>query len=275
MASLRRRLSLNIQKLIVTYRVTLAGVSDIGQVRKRNEDSLRMAPDLGIAVLADGMGGHPGGDIASSVAATTAAAILERHVQVASASTTDADKVAASLGGAMARSAMAAHEAVRAEAERRPELAGMGTTLTALVVDGRTGAFAVGNVGDSRAYRLRGGQLSPLTRDDTWVQTQVDAARLTPEQARRHPFGHVLTQCIGLDEEPQAHVLTGVVEHGDVYLLCSDGLVGMMEDAHIADVLRTRLLEDGGTETAVVALVEGANAAGGYDNVTVVVARVE
>jgi serine/threonine protein phosphatase PrpC len=191
------------------------------------------------------------------------------------AGTPDATNVAASLGSAMARSVMAAHEAVRAEAERRPELAGMGTTLTALVVDGRTGAFAVGNVGDSRAYRLRGGQLSPLTRDDTWVQTQVDAARLTPEQARRHPFGHVLTQCIGLDEEPQAHVLTGTVEQGDAYLLCSDGLVGMMEDADIAEVLRSRLLEDGSPGAAVTALVEGAKEAGGYDNVTVVVARVE
>jgi serine/threonine protein phosphatase PrpC len=259
----------------VTYRVTLAGVSDIGRVRKRNEDSLRLAPDLGIAVLADGMGGHPGGDTASRLAAATAAAVLERHVKTGNGATTDAANVAARLGGAMAESVMAAHEAVRAEADRRPELAGMGTTLTALVVDERTGAFAVGHVGDSRAYRLRGGQLNPLTRDDTWVQTQVDAERLTPEQARRHPFGHVLTQCVGLDEEPQAHVLTGTVEEGDAYLLCSDGLVGMMEDPDIESVLRARLPENGGTEAAVAALVEGAKEAGGYDNITVVVVRVE
>jgi len=234
-----------------------------------------MASDLGIAVLADGMGGHPGGDTASGVAAATAAAVLERHVQKESPPNPDVAKVAAGLGSAMAASVLAAHEAVRAEAERRPELAGMGTTLTALVVDGPTGAFAVGHVGDSRAYRLRGGELSPLTRDDTWVQTQVDAARLTPEQARRHPFGHVLTQCIGLDEEPQAHVATGTVEKGDAYLLCSDGLVGMMEDAEIADVLRSRLTEPDGADEAVKALVEGAKEAGGYDNVTVVVARVD
>jgi serine/threonine protein phosphatase PrpC len=263
----------------VDYRVTLSGVSDIGRVRKRNEDSMSLAPTLGIAVIADGMGGHPGGDVASRIAAATVAASLERHFTSAGgAVSSDPHRSAAHLDRAMVESVLSAHAAVRAEAEDRAELSGMGTTLTALAIEAGTGVFAVGHVGDSRAYRLRGGRLSALTRDDTWVQTQVDAARLTAEQARHHPFGHILTQCLGLEEEPYPHVLTGDVTAGDAYLLCTDGLVGMVEDADIAATLLQGLADGDGagrTDAAARALVEKANELGGYDNVTVVIALVE
>lgn len=259
----------------MSYRVTLAGVSDVGRVRKRNEDSLHLLPELGVAVLADGMGGHPGGDVASRLAATEAAEALRRHASVEDLADADSDNVEVRLGSAMAESVLSAHRAVRAEAEHRPELSGMGTTLTALVVHEGTGAFVVGHVGDSRAYRLRDGTLTKLTHDDTWVQTQVDAARITPEQARRHPFGHVLTQCVGLEEEPQVHVYTGMVASGDIYLLCSDGLVGMVEDDDIATVLGPLAGASGGLDDAVQSLVDAAKEAGGYDNITVVIARVD
>ena len=261
------------------YRVTISGVSDIGQVRKRNEDSMCLTPELGIAVIADGMGGHPGGDVASRIAATTVAASLERHfTSVEDAASSDPHRSAAHLDRAMVESVRSAHAAVRAEAEERSELSGMGTTLTALAIEAHTGVFAVGHVGDSRAYRLRGGKLTALTRDDTWVQTQVDAARMTAEQARHHPFGHILTQCLGLEDEPYPHVLTGNVTANDAYLLCTDGLVGMVEDDDIAATLLQGLGEDGGaagSEAAARALVEKANELGGYDNVTVVIALVE
>lgn len=262
------------------YRVTLSGSSDIGRVRKRNEDSMVLVPALGIAVIADGMGGHPGGDVASRIAASAVAESLERHLtsgQIPGSSNSH-DRIA-TLDQAMVESVLSAHAAVKTEADRRSELSGMGTTVTALLVDACTGSFVLGHVGDSRAYRLRKGALDVLTRDDTWVQTQVDAARLTPEQARRHPFGHVLTQCVGLEEEPYAHVLTGAAAAGDAYLLCSDGLVGMMEDADIADTLIATLggAGDAGSraEAAGRALVDEANERGGYDNVTVVIVLVE
>jgi serine/threonine protein phosphatase PrpC len=263
----------------VDYRVTLSGVSDIGRVRKRNEDSMSLVPELGIAVIADGMGGHPGGDVASRIAAATVAKSLEGHFTSAGgAASSDPHGSAALLDRTMVESVVSAHAAVRAEAEERPDLSGMGTTLTALAIDAREGIFAVGHVGDSRAYRLRGKKLIALTRDDTWVQTQVDAARLTPEQARRHPFGHILTQCLGLEEEPYPHVLTGEVTAGDAYLLCTDGLVGMVDDVDIAATLLQGLGETdagGGSEAAARALVAKANELGGYDNVTVVIAVVE
>lgn len=263
----------------VDYRVTLSGVSDIGRVRKRNEDSMCLTPALGIAVIADGMGGHPGGDVASRIAATTVAASLERHfTSLEDAVSSDSHRSAAQLDRAMVESVHSAHAAVRAEAEERSELSGMGTTITALAIDAGTGIFAVGHVGDSRAYRLRGGRLTALTRDDTWVQTQVDAARMTAEQARHHPFGHILTQCLGLEDEPYPHVLTGDVMANDAYVLCTDGLVGMVEDADMAATLLQRLGGAGGAgrgEAAARALVEKANELGGYDNVTVVIALVE
>ncbi len=264
---------------LVRYRVTLAGVSDIGRLRTRNEDTMSLVPALGIAIIADGMGGHPGGDVASKIAATTAAAALERYLTTRTGSEgAEPHGTAEGMDGAMARSVLSAHEAVRAHAEGRPELSRMGTTLTAMVVDPHTGMLVVGHVGDSRAYRLRSGKLTPLTRDDTWVQSQVEAGRLTPEQARGNPFSHILTQCIGLDEPPDPHILTTAVEAGDVYLLCTDGLVGMMDDGEILAAMSGRLAAvsgDGRAQAVARALVDEANERGGHDNVTVVVALVE
>lgn len=263
----------------MTYRVTFAGVSHIGRIRTRNEDTMSLVPGLGIAVVADGMGGHPGGDVASQLAATTVAAALERFLTAGNGSgTADPHGTAGRMDRAMVQSVLSAHEAVRTHGEGRPELTGMGTTLTALVVDRSTGMLAVGHVGDSRAYRLRRGKLFPLTRDDTWVQAQVEAARLTPEQARSHPFGHVLTQCLGLDDAPYPHVFTATAEGGDVYMLCTDGLVGMMDDEEILGTMTAALAAASGDErgeAAARALVQEANDRGGHDNVTVVMVLVE
>jgi PPM family protein phosphatase len=263
----------------VSYRVTLSGVSDIGRVRKRNEDSMSLVPTLGIAVIADGMGGHPGGDVASRIAASTVAACLEQRIGAADAAASpDPHVTVGALERAMVESVLSAHAAIRTESEDRPELSGMGTTLTALVLNPASGGFVVGHVGDSRAYRLRGDRLTPLTRDDTWVQTQVDAARMTPDQARGHPFGHVLTQCVGLEEEPYPHVLTGSAQAGDAYVLCTDGLVGLVDESDIKALLLTELgkgdAQDRG-EAAARALVERAKESGGFDNITVVIALVE
>jgi len=247
----------------VPLRLTLAGSSDIGRVRRRNEDSLALAPELGIAVVADGMGGHPGGDVASRTAA-------ERALEGLRGAGTRG-----SIELAMSETVLAAHAAVLDHGAREIGLAGMGTTLTALFADVGTGAWCVGHVGDSRAYLLRRGVLRQLTRDDTWVQQKVDAEELTPAQARRHPCGHILTQCLGSDAPPRVQVLTGSLEPGDLFLLCSDGLVGMLADEELAATLRAHAgPPEADVEGAARTLVASALERGGHDNVTVALVSV-
>jgi serine/threonine protein phosphatase PrpC len=181
----------------------------------------------------------------------------------------------------MLRSVVAAHEAIRVEGQKYPELKGMGTTITAMAMDPRTDSFALGHVGDSRACRFREGELIQLTRDDTWVQERIDAEQLTAEQARRHPFAHLLTQCLGLEDTPVPHITHGSVEVGDSYLLCSDGLVRMLDDPELAKILAKELstngasAETGHREAVVKALVDAANEAGGFDNITVVLVTID
>jgi len=256
----------------VPFDIHMVGLSDVGRVRRRNEDSLALDPRLGIAVVADGMGGHPGGDVASRAAADH---VLERF---------RAERGRAAGGRSsegwvdrMSEAVVGAHDAVRALAVGDVKLAGMGTTLTALVLVTEQDTWVVGHVGDSRAYLLRHGSFRQLTKDDTWVQQRVDEDLLTPTQARRHPFSHILTQCLGLDSTPDPQVLSGRIQQGDLFLLCSDGLVGMLDEEIIADALRAHVLGPGtpvDVEGAVRTLVAEALARGGTDNVTVALAAV-
>jgi protein phosphatase len=219
------------------------------------------------------MGGHPGGDVASRIAADTAIRVLEEELARGVGEAADR---AARLGQTMLRSVLEAHEAIRVEGLKDPELEGMGTTITALAVDPETDSFVLGHVGDSRAYLYRNGVLTQLTRDDTWVQERVEAKQITEEQARRHPFAHLLTQCLGLEDTPVPHITHGSVEVGDLYLLCTDGLVGMLEDPVLEEIIGRELGANGASADAaqrqpvVQALVDAANQAGGYDNITAV-----
>jgi PPM family protein phosphatase len=249
---------------------SVVGLSDVGRTRTRNEDSLSLLPELGVAVVADGMGGHPGGDVASRIAAETVARALEEELGASPPPALDAST---RLSSAMRRSVIRAHEEIRAEGAREPHLEGMGTTITALAVDPEADLYVLGHVGDSRAYRFRHGGLTQLTRDDTWVQERVDANVLTLEQARRHPFAHLLTQCLGLDEAPTPHIVQGSVEVGDAYLLCTDGLVGMVDDEELEAILVHAIGSNGklgDAEPVLRALLDAANEAGGHDNITAV-----
>lgn len=259
----------------VPHTSLIVGRTHVGKTRKRNEDSLSLLPELGVAVVADGMGGHPGGHVASRVAAEAVTNALRQDLELARGNEAD---TRTRLSNAMRRSVMHAHEQVREEGRSEPDLEGMGTTLTALVVDAEADLFVIGHVGDSRAYRFRTGQLDQLSRDDTWVQERVDANVLTIEQARRHPFAHLLTQCVGLEDAPTPHIIHGSVEVGDVYLLCTDGLVGMVEDADLEVILNRELGEDGRAERgepALDALLDAANEAGGFDNITAALLMIE
>jgi protein phosphatase len=243
--------------------------SDIGRARQRNEDSVRVDGALGIALVADGMGGHPAGDLASRIAAD------EAFTRLRALLTTDGQGRMSSsrLGEGMAESVRAADQRVRAAGRENPALDGMGTTLTVLLVEASSERFLIAHVGDSRAYRFRAGSLEQLTRDHTWVWEQVEAGRITREQAWSHPHGNIITQAIGVDAPAEPDVLESLARPGDVFLLCSDGLSGMLRDAQIESVLAASL--PGSLEDAAAALVAAANQEGGKDNITVALLRVE
>jgi protein phosphatase len=226
-----------------------ASATDTGRVRDHNEDAV-FPSDIGVAAeglvagVADGMGGHIGGEIASAVA-------LEAAVAVEGDPRTRVD---------------AANRAVVDRAAAEPELAGMGTTLTLAVLES-DGTLELAHVGDSRAYLYRAGNLIQLTRDHSLVAEMVEAGHLHPDDAADHPYRSIVTRALGLDRRVEIDVVTDRLESGDRLILCSDGLSGMVPDADIA-VLLERATEP---HDAAASLVEAANAAGGVDNVTVVV----
>lgn len=253
----------------------VTGVTDIGRIRKRNEDSLSLLPELGVAVVADGMGGHPGGDVASRIAADTTVHLLGE----AQKALNTASEALMHMRGVMESAIQEAHAEIRVRGTAAPELVGMGTTLTAMVVNRDTDTYVLGHVGDSRAYLYRAGTLTQLTRDDTWVQDRIERGDITAEAARTHPYGHLLTQCLGLEDAPSPQVLDGRVDVGDAYLLCTDGLVGMLEDSEMERILGEHLDPDNepdGDEPSspIQALIDAANAGGGHDNITAVLIRI-
>lgn len=237
--------------------VSFAGRTDVGRVRSRNEDALLLRPQRGLFAVADGMGGHAAGDIASRIA-----------IDVLDERSTDAS---GDMEAPLVASIQAGHEAILKAARADAALQGMGTTLTALHAG--AGECVIAHVGDSRAYRWSGGALEQLTRDQTWVQEQVDAGLLAPERARDHPFAAMLTCALGIEDvDLDIQTIRPRCEPGDTYLLCSDGLVARLDD----DDVRRVLLENGpDLDAAADALVDAANRAGGPDNITVALVRLE
>ena len=244
--------------------VDVTGLTDIGQARSRNEDSLVIRSDLGIAVVADGMGGHPHGDLASSLATEIVVVKLAEFVE------SDEDQVGSA--DAMTEALLSAHDTMRTHIEENPKLDGMGTTVVTMLIEPSSEAYTLGHAGDSRAYLLRDGVLTQLTTDDTWVQERLDAKQLTAEQASGHPLGHMITQCLGLEKRPDPHVSEGSLIAGDIYVLCSDGLTGVLTDENITEILHGTLGPNPNpqdAEATVKDIVAAANHAGGHDNITV------
>lgn len=237
------------------------GATDVGVVRTGNEDTFFVDLERGIFLVADGMGGHAAGEVASRLAADTVGGALVRGV--------DAKLEADALAEAMRGSLHAAHEAILEYTSEDSSATGMGTTLTALVLC-TDGSFRVGHIGDSRMYVLRGSRLQQFTRDHTWVQREVDAGRLTAVAARRHRLSHILTHALGADSADHPDVLSGNLAPGDVVLLCSDGLTGMLPDRAIAAILNG----PGSLAEQAAELIAAANARGGRDNITAVLVRI-
>lgn len=228
------------------------GVSHLGR-RQTNEDSMLVDVSLGLFVVADGMGGHNAGEVASAIA------VRALHDYVRQAGETSEAVLADGLA--------LANEEVLHAASTRPEYDGMGTTVVAAVVSGDRILF--GSVGDSRIYRWHDGKLTQLTRDDSWVARLVPNEGMTPEDVQRHPMRHVLTKVVGLREDLEPAVGTSEFLPGDVLVMCSDGLHGSVGDAQIA----AHVADDGRVDEIAQRLVDQALRGGASDNVTVVVVK--
>lgn len=240
-------------------RFTCAARTDVGIVRSGNEDSYLMSSERGLFVIADGMGGHAAGEVASEMAARIVAEEF-RPVR----GMTDQEMMAQ-----MVAAIRTANGAVFRRTLSEPDKRGMGTTATVMSLLPRR--YLIGQVGDSRAYLLRGGVLTQLTKDHSYVQEQVDAGRLTPEDARTHPYANVITRCVGSSEDVVPDLYIGTLEVHDLVLLASDGLTGMIDDEELREILMSEL----DLEPKVDTLITAANRRGGLDNITTVLVRIE
>ena len=244
-------------------RLRACGLSDVGRSRNHNEDHFEIVGDGRLCVVADGMGGHGHGDLASRIAVD---AILD-HVGDSSSGAEDS----ASRSRLLEEAINNAHRKLLERVAADEELLGMGTTTVVILVD--DGGAVVGHVGDSRAYRLRQGVLEQLTEDHSWVNEQVRAGFLSEDQARSHPLKNVVTRALGGESGIQVDVDAIEVEPEDLYLLCSDGLTTMLRDEEIGE--RLRQVGEMSVEEVCSRLVGDANERGGLDNVTVVLLAVD
>ncbi len=235
--------------------------TDVGMVRSGNEDNFFAEADAqrGVFVVADGMGGHAAGEVASEMAVQIVARTL-LPLQAVSAPHA-VDLMQQSLKDAN----RAIYDRMLAEVDKQ----GMGTTASVLFMSDE--GYLIGQIGDSRIYLLRDGALTQITKDHSYVQEQVDAGLLTPEQARYHPYSNVITRCVGASDEVEADIYRGEIRPGDVYLVASDGLTGMVDDRRLQQLLLAR----SGPGRIVDALIAEANNRGGLDNITAIVIQVD
>jgi protein phosphatase len=237
-----------------------AAVSDVGRIRETNEDSVYCEPEAGVFVVADGMGGHAAGEVASSIASELIGGRL---------CGLDA---ADGLDEARARFRQAfleAGEEIIRQAREDRTLDGMGTTATVLVLRPDENRV-VGHIGDSRAYLFRDDRLTRITTDHSWVEEQIERGMISRDQAFQHPQSNIITRALGTHPSPTPDLFVGSIEEGDRYLLCTDGLTDMIDEERVEKILRCVKLP----EPAAGRLVSEANLAGGADNVTALVVDV-
>jgi PPM family protein phosphatase len=242
--------------------------SDTGRVRANNEDSFRLAAELNLFVLSDGMGGQASGEVASRLAAET----VVQHCKEAESNPSLAligPRIEGVSSGSnrLASAIRLANQVVHVASKENPALQGMGATIVAVRFDEERMSLA--HVGDSRAYRLRGGELEQLTQDHSFVAEQVRKGVMTPQEAEKSNLQSVLLRALGPDPEVEIDVTEELVMEGDTLLLCSDGLTRELSDAQIAAVLGDAENE----QEAASRLVDLANQAGGGDNITAIVLR--
>jgi protein phosphatase len=229
-------------------------------IRSGNEDNYAAEADerRGLFIVADGMGGHAAGEVASEMAVQI---VLRELLELRDLETNGVER---RVIEALKTANRAIHERTLTEVDKQ----GMGTTVSVLLLAGRR--YLIGQVGDSRVYLLRDGALQQLTKDHSYVQEQVDAGFLTPEQARYHPYSNVITRCVGASPDVEPDSYRGEAKLGDIFLVASDGLTGMVDDRRLQSLLISR----GTPDRKVHQLISEANGRGGLDNITAIVVEV-
>jgi len=239
------------------------GLTDVGRRRESNQDALLVAPERGLYAVADGMGGHAAGEVASHIAIEALSEVLR---DVAFLTDHTDPKTA---GTRLQVAFVEGNQRICDSVVTRGEWRGMGTTIVALVtLEDRA---VIGHVGDSRAYLLRDGTLRRLTDDHSWVSEQVRMGLMTDEEAHRHPMRNIVTRALGNRPALDVDINEAEAVPADVFLLCSDGLNSMLTDREISETLHANRQDP---EVACQKLVEAANAKGGEDNITVIVCLV-
>lgn len=243
--------------------------TDPGPVRENNEDAFLVEVEAGLFVVADGMGGHASGEVASEIAVETVAEVLLEsedpdETRLERVTPDDEEAIRERLRYCMNQASLR----IRREAMANPKHTGMGTTLCVLLIE--DDVAHLGHVGDSRIYLFRDDRLTRLTRDHTVVQQEIDAGRLTPELARIVPHKNILTQSVGYHGPVEPDTSTRPVQPGDIFLICSDGLTDPLDDDALAELIRGAARDDLAEVLTQAALVNGTE-----DNVTVVVVTVD
>lgn len=253
-----------VSELNSTIELKFAGNTDTGSIRSVNQDSYYIDPQGRFFIVADGMGGHAGGEEASKIATEVIKTYLDSHWQ-------DTIESPQLLEDAFIQ----ANEAIIIDQEKHPERSDMGTT--AVVAIFREPQPWCANVGDSRLYRLRGQELAQITEDQTWVAQAVRQNALTSDQARVHPWRHVLSQCLGREDMGRVDLLSLDVQPGDRLLLCSDGLTEELSDEKIYSIFEIAPILSYGDACGDIAekLVNAAKEEGGRDNITVIIVAVD
>jgi serine/threonine protein phosphatase PrpC len=245
----------------------IAKATHTGMVRSHNEDSIATDSQIGLVVLADGMGGYNAGEVASGIAT----ALIASEIREAMLKERPSEKDSSSQATMLLRSIIAkANASIFQSANSQPQYAGMGTTLVAALLF--NDHLTIAHIGDSRCYRLRSGNLEQITRDHSLLQEQIDSGLLTKEAAKRSQNKNLVTRALGIEPTVEAEIHSYPAHEGDIYLVCSDGLNDMVEDHDIEmtlDALGANL------ELAAEQLVQMANDNGGRDNVSVVLIKVK
>ncbi len=254
----------------MTQALQVVAQTDPGMVRSHNEDSVAFDAELGLVVLADGMGGYNAGEVASGIAVSVTMTEITQFLQAGGSFSAHDEAHGAEYGVALIGDNICrANASIYHAANSQPQYAGMGTTIVAaLFYDNRV---VVGHVGDSRMYRLRDDKLSLLTRDHSFLQEQIDSGVITQAEARFSRNKNLVTRAVGIDEEVEPEVHVHDVRVGDIYLLCSDGLNDMVDDEEIENTLYAM---QSNLPMAVEQLIQMANDMGGRDNVSAILIKV-
>ncbi len=254
---------------MTAMRIESVGRTHVGMKRDHNEDNFQLVPDLNLFIVADGMGGHAAGEVASGIAVEEVAEFFrmtERDEEATWPYKMDRSRNYDEnrLATAIMLSNTRIREAADADARRKD----MGTTIVTTFF--KPNAAYVAHVGDSRVYRFRNGELTQITEDHSLLNQYIKAKKLTPEEIENFPAKNVISRALGMKDRVEVDVVKDDPQDGDIYLLCSDGLSGMVSDPEMAKILSENLDD---LEAAADRLIDAANAAGGLDNVTVVLAR--